>query len=163
MCICGVLYGQILVFIVVALRRLVFALPMFAFHSDCIFSAAPHRTGTGPSDAVGPGGASSLYTLSLLLSCMSFNGIWFVCSAILPHTHTHTQQQHNMGRVCHCLLEHWFCLYVAVGTVMMVGIVVVVAVVAVGATVVSIIVVIGLDGVPPLYARPFLLACMLCT
>ena len=51
----------------------------------------------------------------------------------------------------------------AVGAVMMVGIVVVVAVVVVGATVVAIIVVIGPEEVSYLYARPLLFDCMPCT
>ena len=53
-----------------------------------------------------------------------------------------------------------FTLYVAVGAVMMVGIVVGETVAAVGATVVAIILVIGPDGVPRLYARPVILVCM---
>ena len=63
-----------------------------------------------------------------------------------------------------------FALYVAVGAVRMVGMgvgvngmVVVVAVVVVGVTVVAILLVIGPDGVPRLYARSLCLACMPCT
>ena len=38
---------------------------------------------------VGPGGASNLYALPLLLSRMPCNCILFVCRAILPHVYTH--------------------------------------------------------------------------
>ena len=39
---------------------------------------------------LGPSSASRLYDLPLLLACMSYNCILFVCPAFLPHTHTHT-------------------------------------------------------------------------
>ena len=39
---------------------------------------------------VGPSSASRWYALPLLLACMSYNCILFVCPALLQHTHTHT-------------------------------------------------------------------------
>ena len=39
---------------------------------------------------VGPSSASRWYALPLLLACMSYNCILFVCPVFLPHTHTRT-------------------------------------------------------------------------
>ena len=84
-----------------------YALLIFAFRSACIYLQHP----TLPADVVGPGGASSLYALPLLLSCMSFTCIWFVCRAILRHTHPHTHKAPHYCMPGPCFL--FVCLALA--------------------------------------------------
>jgi hypothetical protein len=92
---------------------------------------------------------------------------WYHCIPHIAHIRICSCWQHvvftDACRAFVFVVVFWntgFTLFVAVGAVMMVGIVVGETVAAVGATVVAIILVIGPDGVPRLYARPVILVCM---